>query len=211
MNCEFTSMIDTLIFDFGDVFINLDKKGARQNALDLFQIDAFDNDLIEINKKYEKGLITTSDFSSYYINKFPFLSYDDLLNAWNYIIKDFPVHRLEFLMNLAKTKRFSLMLLSNTNQIHIDHIQANYNFYELFKSQFDSFYLSHEIHLRKPDRSVFEFIIDENELNVNRCLFIDDTTENTEMASSLGMHCWTIDPDNEDVTQLFETCKTLLE
>ncbi|RZW48000.1 MAG: HAD family phosphatase, partial [Flavobacteriaceae bacterium] len=29
-------MIKALIFDFGDVFINLDKQGAMDHALDLF-------------------------------------------------------------------------------------------------------------------------------------------------------------------------------
>ena len=42
-------MIKTLIFDFGDVFINLDKSGAMQNALDLFGLKNFDADMIAIN------------------------------------------------------------------------------------------------------------------------------------------------------------------
>ena len=46
-------MIKTLIFDFGDVFINLDKSGAMQNALDLFGLKNFDADMIAINIKYE--------------------------------------------------------------------------------------------------------------------------------------------------------------
>jgi len=204
-------MIDTIIFDFGDVFINLDKTGARQNALDQFQIESFEEDMLEINLKYEKGLITTEEFSSFYTKKFPFLSHDDLLNAWNYIIKDFPMYRVEFLKDLAQLKQYDLILLSNTNQIHIEYIQKNYAFYELFKSQFHLYYLSHEIHMRKPDRSIFEFVIDENMLDVSKCLFIDDTIENTETASSLGLHCWNINPKNEDVTQLFKKCKTLFE
>ena len=35
-------MVKTLIFDFGDVFINLDKEGAMLNALDLFKLESFD-------------------------------------------------------------------------------------------------------------------------------------------------------------------------
>ncbi len=36
-------MINTLIFDFGDVFINLDKEGAMKNALNLFKVESFEN------------------------------------------------------------------------------------------------------------------------------------------------------------------------
>ena len=42
-------MIDTLIFDFGDVFINLDKQGAMQNALNLFKMDTLEDDMIKTN------------------------------------------------------------------------------------------------------------------------------------------------------------------
>ncbi len=47
--------IKTLIFDFGDVFINLDKIGAMQNALDLFQLKTFENDMIAANIQFETG------------------------------------------------------------------------------------------------------------------------------------------------------------
>jgi len=36
-------MIKTIIFDFGDVFINLDKTRARQHAMHLYGVGAFSN------------------------------------------------------------------------------------------------------------------------------------------------------------------------
>ena len=44
--------IKTLIFDFGDVFINLDKQGAQQNALDLFSLETFEDDMLATNIHY---------------------------------------------------------------------------------------------------------------------------------------------------------------
>ena len=81
--------IKTLIFDFGDVFINLDKKGAMQNALNLFNLETFESDMIEINILYEIGKISTSEFIEFYKSKFQNLNEADIINAWNYIIKDF--------------------------------------------------------------------------------------------------------------------------
>ena len=64
-------MIKTLIFDFGDVFINLDKHGAMKNALDLFGLETFEDDMIATNIQYEIGNISTSEFIQFYKSKFP--------------------------------------------------------------------------------------------------------------------------------------------
>lgn len=198
-------MITTLIFDFGDVFINLDKQGAMQHALELFQLDSLEDDMIETNMQYEIGAISTAEFIAFYRSKFPNLNEQQIINAWNYILKDFPQYRLNFIKDLAQKDDFNLLLLSNTNSMHIDFIKAtDLNFYEEFKNCFDKFYLSHEIHLRKPNTDIFEFVLLENNLNPNECLFIDDTKENTDTASAMGIHVWNIDETKEDVVNLFK-------
>ena len=196
-------MIDTLIFDFGDVFINLDKQGAMRNALNLFQIDTFEEDMINTNVLYEVGKIPTEEFIDFYTSKFPYLNKNQLIEAWNYILKDFPEYRLKFIQQLAEEKRFKLILLSNTNDMHIDFIKANVSFYEDFKNCFDQFYLSQEIHLRKPNKDIFDFVLENNNLKPEQCFFIDDTKENTDTAKSLGIKVWNIDETREDIINLF--------
>ncbi|MBC3848042.1 HAD family phosphatase [Winogradskyella echinorum] len=200
-------MIKTLIFDFGDVFINLDKQGAMQNALNLFNLEFFEADMVETNMQYEIGRISTSEFIAFYKSMFQNLNETDIVNAWNYIIKDFPEYRLDFIKNLAQEKEFKLILLSNTNDLHIDFIKHNVPFYDDFKNCFDVFYLSQEIHLRKPNADIFEFVLKENNLIANDCLFIDDTKENTDTADRLGLHTWNIDETSEDVIDLFKIKK----
>ena len=199
--------IKTLIFDFGDVFINLDKQGAMQNALNLFNIEVFDADIIKTNELYEIGKISTAEFIQFYKTKFPKISETHLIEAWNCILKDFPSHRLDFIKHLASQKEYKLILLSNTNDMHIDFIKANVSFFDEFKNCFDKFYLSQEIHLRKPNTDIFEFVLEQNNLIANECFFIDDTKDNTEIAKSMGFHTWNIDETKEDVTTLFETNK----
>ncbi|WP_299097810.1 HAD-IA family hydrolase [uncultured Winogradskyella sp.] len=196
-------MIDTLIFDFGDVFINLDKEGAMQNALNLFKLDTFEEDMTNTNILYEIGKISTEEFIAFYSSKFPHLTKQQLIDAWNFILRDFPKYRLEFLQKLAKEQRYKLILLSNTNDMHINFIKANVSFYEDFKNCFDQFYLSQEIHLRKPNRDIFDFVLDNNNLKPEQCFFVDDTKENTDTAKSLGINVWNIDETNEDVINLF--------
>lgn len=197
-------MIKNIIFDFGDVFINLDKEGAMKNALELFKLQTFSKEMIAFNSLYEQGLISTDEFLEFYLYNFPDLSKEEILDAWQYIIQDFPKHRLEFIQKLASEKKYKLILLSNTNELHIDWIKENLSFYEDFKNSFDAFYLSHEINLRKPNADIYQFVLDTHELNAKETLFIDDTEENIIAASKLGVHTWHINPSIHDVTELFE-------
>lgn len=202
-------MIKNIIFDFGDVFINLDKEGAMKNALQLFELDEFPEDLLAINSLYEQGLISTEEFLEFYLENFPHLTQEEILDAWNYILRDFPKHRLDFIQHLAKEASYKLILLSNTNALHISWVKAQVSFYEDFKSCFNEFYLSHEIGLRKPNANIYEFVLQENNIIASESLFIDDTKENTDAASKLGIHTWNINEKTEDITNLFETKKHL--
>lgn len=198
-------MIKNIVFDFGNVFLNLDIDGAMQNALDIFKLKEFPEDLIAINSLYEQGVISTKEFMEFYSENFEQLSEEDIIDNWNFMLKDFPNHRLEFLKELKKSSQYKLILLSNTNEIHIDWVKKHIPFYEDFKNCFDAFYLSHEIKLRKPNADIFEFVLKENNLKTENTLFIDDNKDNTQTAKKLGLHIWNINPETEDVTTLFKT------
>jgi len=202
-------MIKTIIFDFGDVFINLDKEGALKLALEKFEITELDEELQSINALYEQGLISTDEFLDFYADNFPKLNKEELKSIWNFILRDFPEHRLQFIKQLAKDNNHQLILLSNTNELHIDYIKKNVSFYEDFKNCFDQFYLSHEINLRKPNADIFNFVLTENKLNAEECLFIDDTIENTQTAQQLGINVWNNNPATEDIVDIFTIKKEL--
>lgn len=202
-------MIKNLIFDFGDVFINLDKKGAMSNALKSFGIKNFSEEIQSINARYEQGHITTDKFIAFYLENFQNLDRVSFLNLWNSILKDFPNERLLFIKKLAEEKKYKLILLSNTNELHINWIKEKVDFYEEFKSYFHEFYLSHEIKLRKPNKNIYEFVLNENNLKAEETLFIDDTEENIISANKLAIHTWHLNPETDDITNLFSTKSNL--
>ncbi len=197
-------MIKTLIFDFGNVFINLDLEDAMQYALETFEIEVLSEEMIAFNSFYEQGLISTDEFIEFYLENFPNLSKDKLIDVWNFMLKDFPNKRLDFIKDLKESSQYKLILLSNTNELHIDCIKESISFYETFKDCFDEFYLSHEIHLRKPNKDIFEFILNENNLKANECLFIDDNKDNINTANKLKFKTWHLNPETEDVCNLFK-------
>lgn len=195
-------MITTIIFDFGDVFINLDKP-ATEKELKKLGLSSISKELSDFNKLYEIGKVTTSDFIDHYHEIIPNTTKERIVFAWNAILKDFPEKRLDFIKKLSNEKKYKLLLLSNTNELHINWIQENISFYNDFKSCFDSFYLSHEINLRKPDSDIFQYVLKEHKLTAEQTLFIDDTEENTIAAQGLGIKVWNNNPATEDITELF--------
>ena len=201
------NMIKTIIFDFGNVFINLDIDEAIQRALTLFKVNSFSDETIATNNLYEQGLITTTDFIKFYKKTFPSITKSEIIETWNSIFKDFPVYRLEFLKTLYAEKKYILILLSNTNELHINWVKEHILFYNQFKNCFDAFYLSHEIQLKKPNTEVFQFVLNQNNLIAEECLFIDDTKEHIETASQLGFKTWNLKPATEDIVDLFKIKK----
>ncbi|MUP47011.1 HAD family phosphatase [Gramella sp. BOM4] len=197
-------MIRAILFDFGDVFINLDKE-ATGRELKKMNIDELSEEVHARNKEYEQGFITSDEFSEFYRAQFPELKSEEFLKSWNAILLDFPEYRFKFIQKLAEEKDYKLILLSNTNENHIQNIKERVSFYEDFKNCFDAFYLSHEIGMRKPDPRIFEFVLEHQDLKPEECLFIDDTPENTQAAANLGFHTWNIEPTREDIIDLFTT------
>ena len=197
-------MIKTIIFDFGDVFIDLDKEAPYIKMKEL-GITSFTKEMIETNQLYETGRISTSEFIEFYRTEFPYISEKELTETWNSIILYFPEYRLEFLEVLATSKKYKLILLSNTNDLHIEKVIENMSIemYNRFQKCFNAFYLSQEIHFRKPNSDIYEFVLNKHQIKAEETFFIDDTSENTETAKKLGIHTWNINPKTEDIINLF--------
>jgi len=196
-------MIKNIIFDFGDIFINLDKPAVFK-ALENVGYKEVTPELDDIFKAYEMGLMTSENFILKLNEIFPSATPKQLRDAWNSILLDFPENRLLFLEKLAAEKKYRLFLLSNTNEIHIDYVintmgEAQF---DRFKDCFEKFYLSHEINLRKPNKDIYEFVLNENNLIAEETFFVDDTQENTDASAALGIKSWNLLVGKEDIIQL---------
>jgi len=196
-------MINAIIFDFGDIFINLDKQAAT-DALRKLGISHWNEDLNQLNLKYEVGTISEEDFLIGIQKHTTNASIEDVSNAWNAILLDFPMYRLEFLQQLST--KYRLFLLSNTDAIHIATFEqkSGTSFYSAFYKCFEKVYFSFEIGMRKPNTEIYNFVLDENGLQAKQTLFIDDKKENTDVALALGIQVWNLQVGKEDVVDLFD-------
>jgi FMN phosphatase YigB (HAD superfamily) len=196
-------MINTIIFDFGDVFINLEKEKSIEEFKKL-GLDGPNEVLLEQNDLFEKGQITDVQFVESFHQFIPNASIEEITKAWNSVIGDFPLYRLEFLQLLSN--KYRLFLLTNTDSIHINRFEhkVGMSFYSDFYRCFEKVYYSYEMGMRKPQPEIFTKILSKHDLSPKRTLFVDDKKENTDVAESLGLHVWNLQVGKEDVVNLFD-------
>lgn len=195
-------MINTIIFDFGDVFLNLRKEeGIR--AFEKLGLNGPNEELLRLNTLFEKGKITELEFIEGFQKYIPNASIEDIRFAWNEVIGEFPLYRLEFLQMLSK--QYRLFLLTNTDAIHIDKFEHNVglSFSGDFYRCFEKVYYSFEMGMRKPEPEIFNYLINKHDLSPKRTLFVDDKFQNTEAARQAGIAVWHLQVGKEDVVDLF--------
>ena len=173
-------MIKNIIFDFGDIFINLDKEIIFRE-MQKYGIPSLTPELIMLSNAFEVGQISPDIFINGLQSYFPKASTQEIIAIWNGMLLDFPDYRLEFIEKLAIESKYRLFLLSNTNALHIPEVAKimGESKFQRFKNSFEQFYLSHEIHLRKPNADIYEFVLEKDEIG---CLC-------EAIASRNGIYC----------------------
>lgn len=187
------SQLDTIIFDLGNVIVDL----YPQSVLDRFSelAPSAKNDITSLIKdtdlliEYETGRMTSEEFVNE-TNSFlgASISRKDFDEAWNLMIGDIPLRRLELLQKLKETHQ--VLILSNTNEIHEIYFENKIR-EEQGVSGLDHFVhyplYSHLIGLRKPKADIYESVIDQYLKDPSKALFLDDKLENVEAAIKTGM------------------------
>ena len=187
------SKIKNLLFDLGGVLLNIDYNKTA-NAFELLGVKQFDelysqadaNDLFE---SLETGKISEDDF---YITMKkhcnPNTSEEQIKIAWNKMLLSF---RLDSLNHLIKLKEnYNILLLSNTNSIHLKEFTKIFQ-KETGKSSLDDYFLktyySHIIKERKPYVETYINVLNNAGIKAEETLFIDDSIKNIEGAALAGL------------------------
>lgn len=198
-----------IIFDLGGVILNIDYDLAAK-AFEQLGLSNFNQLFSKASQEkvfdlYEKGLITSNEFRDALNKGMKIPLSDDVIDAaWNSMLLDLPTPRLELLKKMKTTHR--TFLLSNTNEIHIDwfwnSLQQHFGIPDL-SGYFEKMYLSYQIHLRKPDAAIFQYVLDKNQLDPAETLFIDDSPQHIEGAKKLGIQTYWLDVKKESILDIF--------
>ena len=199
--------IKNIIFDLGGVILNLDyiktenefKKIGVLHFKELYnqkkQTVLFDD--------FEKGKIKPEDFISFFKESENLkIKEIDFINAWNAMLLEIPVEKLEFIENLKKN--YKIFLLSNTNEIHIKKFENDLrknNMLKQFYKCFDKIYYSSRMGKRKPDENCFNQVLEDNELSPENTLFIDDSIQHIEGAKKTGIKTFHLE-NNKSILDL---------
>ena len=208
-------MIKNILFDFGNVIINIDPQSVLHELARMGLSDG-----MELHRKLqqddayvrmEKDELSPAGFRDL-VRKHSGKDFTDaqIDHAWNSIIKDLPIERIDLIERLKKS--YKVFLLSNTNSIHYDHynqyIREKFGYASL-DAIFHRAWYSFRMGLYKPDLRIYEQVLREGGLIGEETLFIDDKQENVETAERVGIKGYHL-KEGEDVTDLFEDGKLLI-
>lgn len=184
---------DFLIFDLGNVIVDIDYQKALQRIKEEVssefynKVDGFY--LTDFHKDYEVGRIDSGTFREEVRTYFQQDWNDDKVDElWNHLLLKIPAERLELILKLREN--FQVGVLSNTNLIHIhavNKILKEDHGMENFDPIFDWVFLSHEMGLSKPSSQIYEKMLVDLGTSGDRVVFFDDLIANVEGAKAVGI------------------------
>ena len=185
--------IKNIVFDLGGVLVDLDFKAAINGlkkagfANVKAQLQSFDRE--GIFQKFELGEMTAEEFRTAIRENSTVTLTDEEIDAlWNAMLLEIPREKLELILDLRG--KYMVYLLSNTNSIHWDYVCKNAFNYRGFRvnDYFEETFLSYEMHLAKPDKAIYEKVLQDANLLAEETLFIDDSEANCKAAEEVGIH-----------------------
>ena len=115
------------------------------------------------------------------------VSWEEAQHCWLGFLKEVPVERLHYLLELKK--HYHVCLLSNTNPFMMSFTRSSkfssdgkpISFY------FDTLFCSYEMKAYKPDSEIFIKALDTDKMIADETLFLDDSMKNIVAAQRLGI------------------------
>jgi putative hydrolase of the HAD superfamily len=176
------------IFDMGNVLIDIDFKrvlGVWSNLSGTPLAHLMERfTLGEVFQQHERGEISDQQFAEELCNEMGIaLSFEQFSAGWQSVFVALRPEAIEIMKKLRQ-QGHRVVVLSNTNNLHLDHWPTHYPEIE---QNADAVYLSQKIGLRKPDPAIFQYVLDKEGFSAQEAVFFDDVAENVNAASALGI------------------------
>lgn len=177
-------MVKAIIFDLNGVFIQSPKLSDRFR--DEFNVSR-EEFLPALKDVMSKARMPNagSSFTLWkpYLDKWGLnLSEEEFFKFWFSAEKEVP--EMTALARELKNKGIKIFILSNNFSERASYYDNNFPF---LKEIADKIYYSWQTGLVKPNPKAYKKLLEENELKPQECVYFDDSKENTEVASELGI------------------------
>lgn len=178
-------MIKNIIFDLGNVLLNfkpleyLNKKiPDKSSATQIYE---------EIFKSLEwlmldRGLVTEDEAVNIICERNTEMSQliRDVMDNWYQMLT--PIEGVVEILRELKSIGYNVYFLSNFHLLAFEDVSKRYDFFSIF----DGGIVSYKEKLMKPEKDIYDKLINTYEINPLESIFIDDTSENIEGAIKCG-------------------------
>jgi glucose-1-phosphatase len=178
-----------VIFDIGRVLVKVDvpraieglSQGISMSPAELWSA-------IEKDPRWhdwQEGRISPHDWHLHVTKRLGSrLNFTEFREAWNRSLDPTPLQSDDLFQTLSK--KHKLALLSNTDPIHVSHLESRFGFFQFFPAPARIYSCS--VRASKPSPVIFQTALKAVNTPAAQAVFIDDILEFVQAARSLGLH-----------------------
>jgi glucose-1-phosphatase len=181
-----SAKLKAIIFDIGRVLVRIDLARAMQELSSGTSLSPAELwSAIEKDPRWhdwQEGRMAARDWYLHLSRRLGGnFTFEQFAEVWNRVLDPAPIHEDALFQKLSKTYR--LALLSNTDPIHVQHLEANYTFFKFFPTRI----YSCSIGASKPNPLIFREALRALKVQAQQAMYIDDIPAYVEAAQRLGM------------------------
>jgi len=180
--------ISTILFDIGGVLLtNGWDRQQRDAVLARFGLDSaeFEHRHAELDQAWERDEIGADEYLRrtvfYQARSFTPAEFLDAMKEQSKVLDD---SALGVLRQVSASGEYVLATINNEARVMNEYRLRKFGLLDEFDAFFSSCYLG----VRKPDRKIYQIALDVLERDPEHAVFIDDRPENVAAAASLGIH-----------------------
>jgi putative hydrolase of the HAD superfamily len=180
------SRFRAIIFDIGRVLVRIDISralGGLAQQLSLSPEEIWSS--LEKDPRWpdwQEGRISPHDWHLHVAKRLGGgLTFAQFVEIWNRVLDPQPIQDTAFLEKLSAGHR--LGILSNTDPIHVAHMESNFDFFRLFNART----YSCTVGASKPSPLIYKAALRSCKARANEAIYIDDIPAYAEAAQQLGM------------------------
>jgi putative hydrolase of the HAD superfamily len=173
--------IRAIISDIGRVIVGVDVSRSVQGLATGISLSPKEIwSAIEKDPRWpdlQEGRITARDWHLHIVRRLGGnLTYDQFIQAWNAALLPETLQPDSLWVGLAK--KYRLALLSNTDPIHVAHMESTFSFFQYFPVRI----YSNVVGLSKPKPAIYQEALRASKVKSNEAVYIDDLEENVAAA-----------------------------
>ncbi len=183
-------MIKNVILDIGDVLGHFQWREIIDRYMDLSK-EEFDL-LVDammtsgLWDEFDRSLMSDEEIQNAIIAKAPSISHKipEFFKHMGEIVEDYD-YSIPWI-NELHAAGYKVYILSNYGKTGFEACLKNHRLQ--FVPLVDGKVISYELKIVKPEREIYEFLLNKYGLNADECVFFDDRPANVEGANKVGIH-----------------------